>query len=130
MQSLMEQLAIDAQGMPFGSKMFAGLQVTVFSMVIVFLVLMLLMYIIKVMGSLIVAQEKKKAQIPATPAAPAVSAPVETAKKDDSEAIAAVIAAVTSAYVGTDVKIVIKDVVKKQDNWGTVGLLEQMNSRL
>ena len=82
--------------------MFAGLQVTVFSMVIVFLVLMLLMYIIKVMGSLIVAQEKKKAQIPATPAAPAVSAPVETAKKDDSEAIAAVIAAVTSAYVGTD----------------------------
>lgn len=131
MQSLMEQLAIDAQSLPFGSKMFAGLQVTVFSMVIVFSVLILLMFIIKAMGSIVMAGEKKtkQAEIPSAAPAAAVAAPA-VAKTDDSEVVAAIVAAVSSSYAGSDVRIVIKDIVKRQDNWGTVGLLEQMNSRL
>lgn len=131
MQSLMEQLAIDAQSMPVGAKVAAGLQTTVFSMVIVFAVLILLMYIIKAMGSVISAQENKKSQAssPSTNVATAPSQAVVT-KTNDDEVVAAIMAAISSAYAGSDARIVIRNIEKKQDNWATVGLLEQMNSRL
>lgn len=133
MQSLIEQLAVDASSLSFTGKIFAGIQVAIFAMIIVFSVLIFLMYVIKLLGNVVTAQSKKaedasKAQVSA-PSAPAVAAPAVPAQ-DEKEIVAAVLAAIYATNSGSDSKIVIKNIVKKQDNWGTVGLLEQMNSRL
>lgn len=123
MFELIERMRMDTEHLSVADKFLGGAVVSVFSMFIVFCVLILLMYVIKGIG--LTAVEKKAAPA-AAPSAPAPAAIV----KDESEVIAAVMAAVNSMSTSEGSRIVIKNIVKKQDNWGTSGLLEQMNSRL
>lgn len=128
MFELIERMRMDTEHLSVADKFLGGAVVSVFSMFIVFCVLILLMYVIKGIG--LTAVEKKAAPA-AAPAAAAPSAPAPAAiVKDESEVIAAVMAAVNSMSTSEGSRIVIKNIVKKQDNWGTSGLLEQMNSRL
>lgn len=126
MYELIKKLAENAD-MTLGEKMMACLGITLFAMAIVFSVLIILMFVIK--GLKLISEEKKEKPVIETKSTPAVAAPTPAAK-DESEVIAAVMAAVSAMSAGEGSRIVIKNIVKTNDSWGTAGLLEQMNSRL
>ncbi len=127
MYELIKQLAANDPNMTVGQKMIACLGVTLLAMAIVFSVLVILMFVIK--GLKLISVEKKDQPVIETKSTPAVAAPTPAAK-DESEVIAAVMAAVSAMSAGEGSRIVIKNIVKTNDSWGTAGLLEQMNSRL
>lgn len=126
MYELIKKLAENAD-MTLGEKMMACLGITLFAMAIVFSVLIILMFVIK--GLKLISEEKKEK--PAIESAPKAAVPAPAvAQTDESEVIAAVMAAVSCMSTGEGSRIVIKNIVKTNDSWGTAGLLEQMNSRL
>ena len=126
MYELIKKLAENAD-MTLGEKMMACLGITLFAMAIVFSVLIILMFVIK--GLKLISEEKKEK--PAIESAPKAAVPAPAVvKTDESEVIAAVMAAVNCMSSGEGSRIVIKNIVKTNDSWGTSGLLEQMNSRL
>lgn len=130
MYELIKRLAANDKNMLIGEKLIACLGVTLLAMAIVFVVLIILMYVIK--GLKMISEEKKPAAAGPAPA-PAVPAPaaVETSSQtDESEVIAAVMAAVNCMSSGEGSKIIIRNIVKKNESWASAGLLEQMNSRL
>lgn len=129
MYDLIKQLGENAQGMETGPQILAGLGVTLFAMAIVFSVLIILMFVIK--GLKLIGDEKKTKPAEIQVAAPVENdSPATTPQVDDSEVIAAIMAAIGSMSSGEGSRIVIKNIVKKQDNWGHSGLLEQINNRL
>lgn len=126
MYELIKKLAENAD-MTLGEKMMACLGITLFAMAIVFSVLIILMFVIK--GLKLISEEKKEK--PAIESAPKAAVPAPAvAQTDESEVIAAVMASVSCMSTGEGSRIVIKNIVKTNDSWGTAGLLEQMNSRL
>ncbi len=132
MGSLIDRLSSGAE-MTVGEKILAGIEVSVFSMAIVFAVLILLMFIIKVMGN-VVANSEKKAQeqesAAATPNQPTTEPVIAQNTTDESEVVAAIVAAISAMSEGSDCKIVIKNITRANESWASAGLLEQINSRL
>ncbi|MDO4711503.1 MAG: OadG family protein [Peptostreptococcaceae bacterium] len=130
MYELIKKLAAN-ESMSIGEKLIACLGVTLLAMAIVFCVLVILMFVIK--GLKIISDDKKTRSSAAVPtltqtvAGPVAQAPSHS---DESEVIAAVMAAVSCMSSGEGSRIVIKSIVKKNDSWAHAGLLEQMNSRL
>ena len=59
MKELIAQMAADVSSMSLAEKMLGGLVVTLFSMVIVFIVLVIIMYAIKIMTSSLSEKPKK-----------------------------------------------------------------------
>ncbi len=131
MGSLIDRLSSGAE-MTVGEKILAGIEVSVFSMAIVFAVLILLMFIIKVMGN-VVANSEKKAQeqeSAAAPNQPTTEPVIAQNTTDESEVVAAIVAAISAMSEGSDCKIVIKNITRANESWASAGLLEQINSRL
>ncbi len=123
MQELIYQMASNAD-MTLGEKILGSLIVMLFSMLIVFAVLALLMLIIRLFGW--TASEKVA---PASAPVEAVADRTETAELD-KEVVAAITAAIGVMSASSGCRIVIRSIAKKQDNWGTAGILEQMKNRL
>ncbi len=123
MQELIYQMASNAD-MTLGEKILGSLIVMLFSMLIVFAVLALLMLIIRLFGW--TASEKVA---PASAPVEAAADRTETAELD-KEVVAAITAAIGAMSASSGCRIVIRSIAKKQDNWGTAGILEQMKNRL
>ncbi len=131
MRSLIDRLSSGAE-MTVGEKILAGIEVSVFSMAIVFAVLILLMFIIKWMGD-VVANSEKKAQeqeSAAAPNQPTTEPVIAQNTTDESEVVAAIVAAISAMSEGSDCKIVIRNITRANESWASAGLLEQINSRL
>ena len=130
MESLIDRLRSGAE-MSLGEKLLAGVEVSVFAMVVVFAVLILLMFIVKLMGSVMKNGEKKvQDKTDASPPTQQTAAAVRQVAVDDSEAVAAIVAAISAMSKGSDCKIVIRNITRSNDAWAGAGLLEQINSRL
>lgn len=102
MESLIDRLRSGAE-MSLGEKLLAGVEVSVFAMVVVFAVLILLMFIVKLMGSVMKSGEKKvQDKTDASPPTQQTAAAVRQVAVDDSEAVAAIVAAISAMSKGND----------------------------
>ena len=130
MESLIDRLRSGPE-MSLGDKLLAGVEVSVFAMVVVFAVLILLMFIVKLMGSVIKGGAKKvQDKTEALPMSQQTAAAVQQVAVDDGEAVAAIVAAISAMSKGNDCKIVVRNITRLNDAWAEAGLLEQINSRL
>ncbi len=133
MNELIKQMATDTASMSVVEKIIGGIVVTVFSMAIVFLVLILIMYIIKAMtASTAKVAERRQAKV-VDEKTEVVKIQETSIEPEDNieEEIAAVMAAISSYYASSNSKIVIKNIAKKDSNsWVNAGMLDQINSRL
>lgn len=134
MNELIKQMATDTASMSLAEKMMGGLVVTVFSMAIVFLVLILIMYIIKLMtSSTAKVAERRAARVvnEKTEEIKIQETSIEPEEDNEEEVVAAIMAAINSYYASSQSKIVIKNIAKKEDStWVNAGILNQINSRL
>ena len=133
MNELIKQMATDTASMSVVEKIIGGIVVTVFSMAIVFLVLILIMYIIKAMtASTAKVAERRQAKV-VDEKTEVVKIQETSIEPEDNieEEIAAVMASISSYYASSNSKIVIKNIAKKDSNsWVNAGMLDQINSRL
>lgn len=128
MQELVYRISNDIASMTIGEKFMGGILITVFSMIMVFAVLVLLMYVIKGLG---VAFADNKPRTEVKEAKPVTENIEEKqAEIDETEAIAAIMAALNAMKSSENSKIVIRQIVKNQSSWADAGLIEQLNSRL
>ncbi len=117
-----------------------GLSVTISGVVIVFGMLLLLVAVLSVFGLVAksankTAKTEKKVEVkPAqkTNPAPAVVTPSATATTDNNEIIAVIAAAVATMYDGSDVKPVIRRIIKApaggRPAWTAAGIFENTRS--
>ncbi len=129
MDNLISSLRDGAQ-MSMGEKFLAGLQVTIFAMIIVFFVLVFLMYIIKFTGKIFVRSEQKKKLGENNISMVDSTDKIISTNVDKSEEIAAVMPAINMISVAQGSRLVVKSITKKQDNWSSSGIIAQMNNRL
>lgn len=134
MNELIKQMATDVSSMTLAEKMLGGLIVTVFSMAIVFLVLLLIMYAIKAMtssASKVASRREAKVVNEACDDVKIQEMPIEKIQDNNEEVVAAIMGALNAYYSSSQSKIVIKNIVKKDnDTWANAGMLDQINSRL
>lgn len=134
MNELIKQMATDTSSMSLAEKVMGGLAVTLFSMAIVFFVLVLIMYAIKAMtSSASKVAERRAARVvnEKTEEVKIQETPVEPEEDNEEEVVAAIMAAINSYYASSQSKIVIKNIAKKEDStWVNAGILNQINSRL
>ena len=136
MNELIKQMATDSASMSLSEKMLGGLAVTLFSMVIVFFVLVLIMYAIKAMtssASKVAARREAKVidEKSSEITIQEISIEPEQTSTNEEEVVAAIMAAINSYYASSQSKIVIRNIAKKEDNtWVNAGMLDQINSRL
>lgn len=136
MNELIKQMAADTTSMTLAEKAIGGLVVTVFSMGIVFLVLLLIMYIIKLMtSSAAKVAERRAAKVVDEKSSEVtiqeIAIEPEQTSKNEEEVVAAIMAAINSYYASSQSKIVIRNISKKEnDTWVNAGMLDQINSRL
>lgn len=135
MNELIARMASDISSMSVAEKMTGGLIVTVFSMAIVAIVLVIIMYAIKLMTTSLSDRPKKiketevKISQKEKSAHSAENLPESIISKE--EEIAAVIAAISSYYASSDAKIKIKNIAKNGNSaWANAGMLDQLNGRL
>ena len=107
----------------FFTKLRYGLGVTATGLVVVFFALAILIVLIKCMTSLF-DKSKKPAPAPEKPAAPApapapvaVAAVEEEPVQDDSEVVAAIMAALSCVYEGTGKRPVVRAVRRSSSDW-------------
>lgn len=107
----------------FFTKLLYGLEVTVVGLIVVFFGLFILIVLIKGMTALF---EKFKKPEPAAEAKSVVSAPAPIAAAapveeipvtDDSEVVAAIMAALSCVYEGTGKHPVVRSVRRSSGNW-------------
>lgn len=136
MRELIYRIANEVDSMTIGEKFLGGLMVTLFSMLMVFSVLVLLMFVIKTMGAVFNKKPKQTNAETVTEIKSSANESQETsiaeesAQTDENEVVAAIIAAVNAVKTSEDSKIVIRQIAKNQSNWANSGLIEQINSRL
>ncbi len=128
MRDLIYAIANNTEALSMGERLVGGLLVTVFSVLMVFAVLLLLMYVIKGFGLAFADKRPKPEAVKIQEAEEKAGQAIP--KADEGEVLAAIIAAIASMKTGQDSKIVIRQVVKNQSTWADAGLLEQINSRL
>lgn len=107
----------------FFTKLVYGLGVTAIGLVVVFFALAILIVLIKAMTAFF-DKSKKAAPAPVKPAAPAPApAPVampaveEEPVQDDSEIVAAIMAALSCVYEGTGKRPVVRSVRRSSSDW-------------
>ena len=109
--------------------------VTLFGMGIVFLVLILLQYILKLMKVVFYKEEKKGtgvAQVPESKAVEAIVPQVNAAEVADDDQLMAVITAAVISCLGGNSNIVVRNIRRVDDRttaWGKVSRTEQMANR-
>lgn len=137
MSELIQMMATNIDSMTLAEKLMGGTVVTVFAMGIVFIVLVLLMYVIKGMTKLIVNSENRsmgiveKVETKEVETVKHTTLQVENSIQAEEEVVAAIIAAINANYSSSQSKIIIRNIVKnEQNNWASAGLLEQLNSRI
>ena len=135
MKELIAQMAADVSSMSLAEKMLGGLVVTLFSMVIVFIVLVIIMYAIKIMTSSLSEKPKKikieEVKVAQEDKVTPISDTFQAGAGNDEEEIAAVMAAIATYYASGDTKIVIRSIARNgMSSWANAGMLEQLNSRL
>lgn len=124
MQELVYRIGNDIGGLSVGEKLLGGILITLFSMLMVFSVLLLLMYLIKGMGLVFADRKPEEEKIQE------IQVQEEEQLLDENEVMAAIVAAISSMKTSEGSKIVIRQLVKNENNWADAGLLEQINSRL
>lgn len=130
MNELINQMSTDVTAMTLWEKLTGSLAVTVFSMTIVFLVLVLIMYVIKGLTATILSSQKK-ASIKNASASTPENAGQAVIESNDEEVVVCIMAAINSYYASSQSKIVIKNIARKdQSTWANAGMLDQLNSRL
>lgn len=118
--------------MSTGDKLFAGLFTTLLGMGITFAALIILQFVIGWMDRLLNTKKQAVLETHPEPVLPRTEPTVEPAT-DDTELIAAISASLALMLGTSSDCIVIKNIVKIEDNlpaWNRAGILEQMNSRL
>lgn len=131
MNELINQMATNVTTMSLGQKMTGGLVVTLFSMTIVILVLVIIMYAIKGLTAYVKSSEKKSDMKNQLESGIETIVPAVADKTDEEEVVAAIMAAINSYYASSNSKIVIKNIAKKDHSpWANAGMLDQLNSRL
>ena len=124
MQELVYRIGNDIGSLSVGEKLLGGILITLFSMLMVFSVLLLLMYLIKGMGLVFADRKPEEEKIQE------IQVQEEEQLLDENEVMAAIVAAISSMKTSEGSKIVIRQLVKNENNWADAGLLEQINSRL
>lgn len=132
MRELIFKIANEAGSMTVGEKFIGGILITLFSMLMVFAVLILLMYVIKILGTTLGGNAKPaKTTVEKSQNESSSKENIsEVQARDEAEVVAAIIAAVNAVKTGEDSKIIIRQIVKNQNNWAENGLAAQVNSRL
>lgn len=135
MKELIAQMAADVSSMSLAEKMLGGLVVTLFSMVIVFIVLVIIMYAIKIMTSSLSEKPKKikieEVKVAQEDKVTPISDTFQAGAGNDEEEIAAVMAAIATNYASGETRIVIMNIARNgMSSWANAGMLEQLNSRL
>lgn len=135
MRELIYRIGNESASMTLGEKFLGGILVTIFSMLMVFVVLVLLMYVIRLLGSAL-NKNPKAAGPEAKPAAGAQDQAglqkdaEEVLAENEEEVVAAIMAAVNAIRSSQDSKIVIRQIVKNESKWAESGLSAQINSKL
>lgn len=108
-----------------------GLEVAAIGMIVVFAGLIILIALIKIMTTMgDRAEAKKHIEVPVPPKAAPVPAPVpvapvpepvaeQIAVNDESEIVAAIMAAITTMYEGTGKRPVVRAVRRTSKGWGS-----------
>lgn len=136
MNELIKQMSTDTTSMTLAEKAIGGIVVTVFSMAIVFFVLIMIMYIIKLMtSSATKVAKRREAKVVDEKSSEVniqeIAIEPEQTSKNEEEVVAAIMAAINSYYASSQSKIVIRNISKKEnDTWVNAGMLDQINSRL
>lgn len=112
-------------------SLLVGVQVTVVGLLIVFSVLLILMFILKLMKVIFAPKEEKVKENPIEEkAAPAV--PLEANAQDDEEIVAVLTAAIAASLNTSTYNLKIKSFRRIGNNspaWNKAGLSETINSR-
>ena len=136
MNELIKQMSTDTTSMTLAEKAIGGIVVTVFSMAIVFFVLIMIMYIIKLMtSSATKVAKRREAKVVDEKSSEVniqeIAIEPEQTSKNEEEVVAVIMAAINSYYASSQSKIVIRNISKKEnDTWVNAGMLDQINSRL
>ena len=108
----------------FLTKLMYGLEVTAVGLIVVFFGLFILIVLIKAMTALFEKFKKPESAAEAKPAVVPASAPVAVAAPveeepvtDDSEVVAAIMAALSCVYEGTGKRPVVRSVRRSSGNW-------------
>lgn len=117
------------QNMTAGQKLIAGLQVTILGIVIVFLILVLLQYVLKLMERLVDVRKEDRVdtigKIAQERPAPVAEGPASAAEERevDGKLIAAITAALTAGYFQRTSRFTVKRIRRIVDDvpiWGKV----------
>lgn len=134
MRELVTRIATDTGSMTLGEKLFGGVLVSIFSMLMVFAVLVVLMAVIRVLGQLLGARPvSKRQEEESVVTANAAAAPAQEAQQNamqEEEIVAAIVAALQSQRRSSGSKLVIKRLEPTEGAWSAQGLIEQVNARL
>lgn len=119
------QMKNDVSLLSSGEVAIGGLAVTVLSMVIVFAVLTMLMYMIKIMTKILVKTEKEVEEV-----SNATNSVLE-ASVGNTEEIAAIMAAISAISGVGENKLVIRNIkVCGENNWSLQSRLSQIGNRI
>lgn len=132
MSELLQIMATNIDSLTLAEKLMGGAVVTLFSMGLVFTVLVTLMFVIKAMTKY-ATKDEVKLEIEQTKiiTQPKINNEnLENQAVNEEEVVAAIIAAINANYSSSQSKIVIKNITRNNDNWSNSGLLEQLNSRI
>lgn len=126
---LLAQMKADATMLSLPEKLLGGLVVTILSMAIVFIVLIIIMYSIKLMTKIAVKETKTSEKVTEPVIEKITEDKIENTNYE--EEIAAVIAAISSmSSVGPN-KLVIRNITKKaENNWSVQGRFNQIQNKL
>lgn len=126
---ILEQLKNNIDGLGQGDKMFGALIVTILAMAIVFTVLVVLMFVIRIMGSLLNKTEEKKLET--VPAKELVTEEIVTDEEDEGELVAVIAGAVAAALQTGTSQIKVLKIVRQSSQapvWASKGNVESMNN--
>lgn len=126
---LLDQLKNNIDSLGQGDKMFGALIVTILAMAIVFTVLVILMFVIRIMGSLLNKTEEKK--IETVPAKELVTEEIVADEEDEGELVAVIAGAVAAALQTGTSQIKVLKIVRQSSQapvWASKGNVESMNN--
>lgn len=121
------QMKLDVSVLSFGELATGGLVTTFLAMAIVFSVLIMLMFMIKIMTKIMV-----KTEAPAKVEEIAASVINEETEIniDNSEEIAAIMAAISAMSGVSENRLVIRDIKIVENNWSLQGRMSQIGNRI
>lgn len=119
--------------LPAGEKLLGSLIVMLLGLATCFVVLLIIMFAIRVMGSLVGEKKKPQVQLPVTPApAPVINQVAAAPQEDEGELVAVITAAITAMTGSSNFKI--RNISEKKSapalsSWVIAGRSENFSSR-